>query len=70
MVGPVDLGSKGEPLRFPLRRSGSGLLQIPPPGLLPSSSAPRLGPLEPSRENLTSRVAGGNHTPRLPRIPA
>jgi hypothetical protein len=39
----------------PLRRSGSGLLQIPRPGLLPSPNYAWLGPLGPSRVVLSTR---------------
>ena|SRR5487761_164406 len=39
----------------PLRRSGSGLLQNPRPGLLPSPKSAGLGPLGPSRVVLSTR---------------
>src|SRR6266508_5959980 len=39
----------------PLRRSGSGLLQNPWPGLLPSPKSAGLGPLGPSRVVLSTR---------------
>src|SRR2546427_10039446 len=39
----------------PLRRSGSGLLQNPEPGLLPSPKSAGLGPLGPSRVVLSTR---------------
>src|SRR5579859_1383809 len=39
----------------PLRRSGSGLLQNPRPGLLPSPKSTGLGPLGPSRVVLSTR---------------
>src|SRR5713226_1930805 len=39
----------------PVRRSGSGLLQIPRPGLLPSPYYAGLGPLGPSRVVLSTR---------------
>src|SRR2546421_8365358 len=39
----------------PLRRSGSGLLQDPRPGLLPSPLFPGLGPLVPSRATFSTR---------------
>src|SRR5665213_217796 len=39
----------------PLRRSGSGLLQNPRPGLLPSPKGPRLGPLFPLRDGLATQ---------------
>ena len=38
-----------------LRRRGSGLLQIPKPGLLPSPNCAGLGPLGPSRVVLSTR---------------
>src|SRR6266567_4415917 len=38
-----------------LRRRGSGLLQNPRPGLLPSPNYARLGPLGPSRVVLSTR---------------
>src|SRR5262249_7035787 len=39
----------------PLRRSGSGLLQNPRPGLLPSPHPTGLGPLGPSPDFLSTR---------------
>src|SRR2546427_9635589 len=39
----------------PLRRGGSGLLQNPKPGLLPSPKSAGLGPLGPSRVVLSTR---------------
>src|SRR6266699_471854 len=39
----------------PLRRSGSGLLQNPRPGMLPSPKSAGLGPLGPSRVVLSTR---------------
>src|SRR6266852_74343 len=39
----------------PLRRSGSGLLQNPEPGLLPSPKSAGLGPLGPLRVVLSTR---------------
>src|SRR5207302_7361421 len=39
----------------PLRRSGSGLLQDPRPGLLPSPYVARFGPLGPLRVGVSTR---------------
>src|SRR5215470_10292259 len=47
----------------PLRRSGSGLLQNPRPGLLPSPDFPRLGPLGPSRVGSSTRQSSRSLQP-------
>src|SRR6266702_7607637 len=47
----------------PLRRSGSGLLQIPRPGLLPSPKNAGLGPLGPSRVVLSTRQSSRSLRP-------
>src|SRR6266536_1264556 len=47
----------------PLRRSGSGLLQNPWPGLLPSPCKPRLGPLGPLRVGFSTRQSSRSLRP-------
>src|SRR6266542_710176 len=58
----------------PLRRSGSGLLQNPWPGLLPSPREARLGPLVPLRVNISTRQSSLSLRPAtlfdLPSAPA
>jgi hypothetical protein len=56
----VDPGSVESP---PLRRSGSGLLQIPRPGLLPWPNTARLGPLGPLRGVLSTRQSSRSLRP-------
>src|SRR2546426_1480546 len=47
----------------PLRRRGSGLLQNPRPGPLPSPTASRLGPLGPSRVTVSARQSSRSLRP-------
>src|SRR6266568_6220703 len=47
----------------PLRRSGSGLLQIPRPGLLSSPNSAGLDPLGPSRVVLSTRQSSRSLRP-------
>src|SRR5579859_4115712 len=54
---------------IPLRRSGSGLLQNPWPGLLPSPNRSRLGPLDcvsTRQDSLSLRPAASLHLPSAP----
>src|SRR5215471_9975700 len=47
----------------PLRRRGSGLLQNPRPGMLPSPVSPRLDPLGPLRDRFSTRQSSGSLRP-------
>src|SRR5215469_184693 len=47
----------------PLRRRGSGLLQNPRPGMLPSPVSPSLDPLGPLRDRFSTRQSSGSLRP-------
>src|SRR5256885_2840779 len=49
----------------PIRRKGSGLLQIPRPGLLPSPRESRLGPLVPLRVEFSTRQSSRSLRPAV-----